>query len=190
MRLLYKVGVTDGDNDYVSSDFHVTIDANNDGIMHAVGTDTVVGNADLQSSSTITTVNNTYVYYNDGGTIVDVSNDTVTNVTNESSSSNVSVVASGVDAILMETVDGIIDPTDSDVMVAGDDQDYAMFGGGGDDILLGGDGNDFLVGNAGDDVMTGGAGSDSFEPANGADTITDFEDGIDTMLTTINPELP
>jgi len=190
ITLLYKVGVTDGDNDYVSSDFHVTIDANNDGIMHAVGTDTVVGNADLQSSSTITTVNNTYVYYNDGGNIVDVSNDTVTNVTNESSSSNVSVVASGVDAILMETVDGIIDPTDSDVMVAGDDQDYAMFGGGGDDILLGGDGNDFLVGNAGDDVMTGGAGSDSFEPANGADTITDFEDGIDTMLTTINPELP
>ena len=190
ITLIYKVGVTDGDNDYTSSDFHVTIDANNDGIMHSVGSDTIVGNADVQSSSTITTVINTHVYYNDGGTIVDVSNDTVTSVTNASSSSNVSVVASDDNADLMETVGSLIDPTDDDVMVAGDDQDYAMFGGGGDDVLLGGDGDDFLVGNTGADIMTGGAGSDSFEPANSADTITDFDDGIDTMLTTINPELP
>ena len=50
-------------------------------------------------------------------------------------------------------------------------------------ILDGGAGNDTLHGGAGDDVLIGGAGSDrfAFSGSNGADTIADFQHGIDTI---------
>ena len=56
-------------------------------------------------------------------------------------------------------------------------------GGNGSDILRGGAGNDTLVGGGGNDTMTGGAGADTFKFSDGFgnDTITDFEDGVDTL---------
>lgn len=198
VTLLFQLQATDGDGDPVTTDFHVTIDANNDGIMHSVSSDTAVGVVSTDTQTTTTTYIKTVEYYLDEGenkVLVDADEqqDGTIGVATGPVDDNVPdafAVMTGDNADLMETVGSLIDPTDEDVMVAGDDQDYAMFGGGGDDILLGGEGNDFLVGNAGDDIMTGGAGHDSFEPANGADTITDFNDGIDSMLTSINPELP
>lgn len=70
-----------------------------------------------------------------------------------------------------------------------------LFGGDGSDTLVGGFGRDTLVGGAGDDMLfggdredihTGGSGSDqfifNFVLDEGGDTITDFEDGLDTIV--------
>lgn len=59
-----------------------------------------------------------------------------------------------------------------------------LFGGRGHDLLDGGAGRDTLDGGTGNDVLTGGGGPDAFVFANegGKDTITDFQDDIDTIL--------
>ena len=56
-------------------------------------------------------------------------------------------------------------------------------GGSGDDTLIGGSGNDILDGGSGNDIISGGAGADTFKFSDGFgnDTITDFEDGVDTL---------
>lgn len=80
----------------------------------------------------------------------------------------------------------------------GDDLDGGAWldkldGGAGDDALLGGDGIDWLWGRDGDDRIEGGAGRDVtfggagadvfvFSAGDGADTIGDFEIGIDRLL--------
>ena len=50
-------------------------------------------------------------------------------------------------------------------------------------ILNGGDGNDMLHGGQGDDLLTGGSGADRFvfSGSTGADTIADFQAGVDTI---------
>ena len=71
----------------------------------------------------------------------------------------------------------------------GDDQlsggrgDDILYGENGSDRLSGGDGRDILVGGQGDDRLTGGADADifSFAKSGGADTITDFQKGIDRL---------
>ena len=59
-----------------------------------------------------------------------------------------------------------------------------LFGGAGDDILKGGAGNDQLNGGKGMDLLTGGRGADTFRYVRkgGHDTITDYRDGIDTIV--------
>ncbi|MBO9999345.1 MAG: metallophosphoesterase [Cyanobacteria bacterium SID2] len=59
-----------------------------------------------------------------------------------------------------------------------------LYGGQGNDTLLGDVGDDDLSGEMGDDLLTGGAGADRFilQTMDGTDTITDFEDGVDTFL--------
>ncbi len=56
-------------------------------------------------------------------------------------------------------------------------------GGTGTDILDGGKARDTLNGGLGNDTLTGGRGRDTFviNPGGGADTITDFENGIDVI---------
>ena len=56
-------------------------------------------------------------------------------------------------------------------------------GGIGNDTLNGGDGDDILIGGAGNDSLTGGAGADvfMFGPGAGADTVVDFQVGIDRL---------
>ncbi len=53
----------------------------------------------------------------------------------------------------------------------------------GDDISYAGDGNDTVDGGTGDDTLTGSEGTDSFlfVTNSGADTITDFETGVDLL---------
>ena len=64
----------------------------------------------------------------------------------------------------------------------GNDQ---LSGGSGNDILIGGNGDDTVMGGAGIDTLTGGAGADVFALgaafAANADTITDFEHGVDKL---------
>ena len=73
--------------------------------------------------------------------------------------------------------------TDGDDLIHGFDGDDAIVGGLGADTLHGGRSDDTLTGAAGDDVLFGGAGADTFvfNADDGADTIEDFEDGIDTI---------
>ncbi|MBS9383587.1 MAG: SdiA-regulated domain-containing protein [Dolichospermum sp. BR01] len=65
----------------------------------------------------------------------------------------------------------------------GEDNNDILNGGAGNDLLYGGNGNDTLYGGAGNDNLWGNAGADIFvlEPGNGADTIRDYEDGIDKL---------
>ena len=58
-----------------------------------------------------------------------------------------------------------------------------LYSGSGNDTLDGGAGNDTLEGGAGNDTLTGGRGDDTFKFSYGFgnDTITDFEDGVDTL---------
>ncbi|WP_171900821.1 M10 family metallopeptidase C-terminal domain-containing protein, partial [Stappia indica] len=76
--------------------------------------------------------------------------------------------------------------------LAGGNGNDTLYGGGGNDNLDGGNGNDildsgwgsdFLNGGAGNDTLTGGSGDDTFAFLNAGDTdtITDFENGIDTI---------
>jgi Ca2+-binding RTX toxin-like protein len=70
-------------------------------------------------------------------------------------------------------------------LIRGGQGDDNLFGGADNDILFGDFGNDFLAGDLGVDVVTGGEGADVFVlPSRGIDTdfISDFEDGIDSML--------
>jgi len=57
-------------------------------------------------------------------------------------------------------------------------------GGGGNDSIWGGGGDDRLIGGAGADRLTGGAGTDRFlfASTSGADTVVDFQDGIDHLV--------
>jgi serralysin len=63
-------------------------------------------------------------------------------------------------------------------------QGDGFIGSSGADIVLGMGGADTLIGGGGDDVLTGGAGADVFgidSMGFGADTITDFQNGVDTI---------
>ena len=73
--------------------------------------------------------------------------------------------------------------TDGDDVIHGFDSGDTIAGGLGNDTLYGGKGNDTLTGADGDDVLFGGDGADTFEfnIDDGADTIEDFEDGVDTI---------
>jgi Ca2+-binding RTX toxin-like protein len=79
----------------------------------------------------------------------------------------------------------------NDILSGGSGRDK-LIGNGGNDELEGGDGNDILSGGAGNDILNGGPGNDLmkgltgldvfvYELGNGADTIKDFEDGLDRI---------
>lgn len=62
----------------------------------------------------------------------------------------------------------------------------SLYGNAGNDTLIGSTFLDLIEGGLGDDTLTGGLGEDSFifnlnGPGGGRDTITDFEDGADTL---------
>ena len=80
---------------------------------------------------------------------------------------------------LYETIDGLEGNDTLNGMGGGD----LLKGGSGADKLNGGDGDDVLIGGAGQDTLTGGAGADTFVLAtgDGANTIADFQDGVDLI---------
>ncbi len=87
--------------------------------------------------------------------------------------------------------DDLIGWTGNDTLMAGKGNDTldggdgadVLNGGKGNDLLNGGAGNDTLIGLDGDDTLTGGADADLFvfKRAGATQTITDFEDGTDTI---------
>ncbi|MEQ9642064.1 MAG: hypothetical protein RIM84_18720 [Alphaproteobacteria bacterium] len=70
-----------------------------------------------------------------------------------------------------------------DSLNGGDGNDL-LLGMQGFDTLVGGNGDDTLIGGPANDTLTGGAGTDTFTfgSGQGSNTITDFEDGTDTIL--------
>ncbi|SEP55659.1 calcium-binding protein [Thalassovita taeanensis] len=87
-----------------------------------------------------------------------------------------------------DTLDG---GADNDVLNGGNDLDVLNGGVGNDtlsggrdaDTLDGGADNDVLEGGAGADMLTGGSGADVFvfNTTSGQDTVTDFENGVDSF---------
>jgi len=101
--------------------------------------------------------------------------------------SNADNVSGGNDA------DEIYGENGADVLKGDKGQDY-LKGGNGDDELKGGLGGDTLIGDGGEDILKGGIGNDSLtggadadtfvykdSGSDGADTIEDFETGVDTV---------
>lgn len=68
--------------------------------------------------------------------------------------------------------------------LTGNDGANRLYGGAGNDTLAGGLGADRLGGGLGNDRLTGGAGADRFlfASTSGADTVVDFQDGIDRLV--------
>jgi Ca2+-binding RTX toxin-like protein len=68
--------------------------------------------------------------------------------------------------------------------ISGDEGDDALVGNDGKDNLNGGEGDDELTGGLGNDSLTGGLGEDQFIFSGkvGKDIITDFEQGVDTIV--------
>gem|GEM_PF-1828912 len=66
----------------------------------------------------------------------------------------------------------------------GNNDNDTIFGGQQADIINGGNGDDFLSGDFQEDTLTGGEGSDRFllRAVSGPDIITDFEDGVDSLV--------
>lgn len=88
--------------------------------------------------------------------------------------------------------DDMLGRADNDVMHGGSGNDW-MFGANGDDLLNGDAGNDFVIGGNGVDDLNGGAGDDwmfggedadvfRFDKDSGRDGISDFEQGVDTLV--------
>lgn len=81
--------------------------------------------------------------------------------------------------------DSVIGGTGNDRLY-GDAGDDWLEGGDHKDKLFGGSGDDTLVGGTGTDVLTGALGADQFHYREGfgRDKVTDFEDGLDTLVIT------
>ncbi|WP_139240594.1 hypothetical protein [Geitlerinema sp. PCC 9228] len=79
--------------------------------------------------------------------------------------------------------DAIFSSQGEDVL-NGNNGDDTIFGGQQADILTDGNGDGFLRGDLQEDALTGGEGSDRFllRKVSGADTIADFEDGVDSLV--------
>ncbi len=73
--------------------------------------------------------------------------------------------------------------TSSADTIQGNGGNDVLYGSAADDVLDGGAGRDKLVGQTGADQLTGGLGSDRFIFAGriGTDTVTDFQDDVDTI---------
>ena len=83
------------------------------------------------------------------------------------------------------TSDRIIGTSKNEVISGGQGYDF-LNGKQGNDFLYGDNGKDRLIGGPGQDVLTGGRGDDFFflQKNKGADTITDFQDGTDSLKLT------
>ncbi|MEX0280535.1 MAG: M10 family metallopeptidase [Arenibacterium sp.] len=77
-----------------------------------------------------------------------------------------------------------------DVLRGGNGRDK-LLGGEGNDLLIGGKGKDVLNGVSGSDTLTGNGGADRFVFTNsvGAHVITDFQDGLDSVVFRGNGDL-
>ena len=89
----------------------------------------------------------------------------------------------GNDIVFAEEGDDTIYGGEGDDWLVGGEGADTIEGGADADDIEGGEGADTITGGTGDDTLTGGAGADTFVFASGDgnDTITDFENGTDTI---------
>jgi Ca2+-binding RTX toxin-like protein len=123
--------------------------------------DVIIGTSDFDTS------NNTVSSYVVFGSVASVADPTVD------------------DDVLVGTNAGdLIRGLRGDDLINGRNGNDTLRGNWGNDTLIGGNGDDLLFGGWGRDLLTGDGGADSFilSQNSGSDTITDFEDGIDSLV--------
>ncbi|MBP9735078.1 MAG: VCBS domain-containing protein, partial [Rhodoferax sp.] len=185
----------DGDGDTVSTDFHVTIDANEDRIMDALST----GEARVVIAETVTTTTTVALVNPDdaallpeGSPLVDGS---YTEVVTDEPEVLTGLGDEAIDAlddvetnVVLAALPGTY--TDDDVIQGSETDDHSLSGGSGNDVIDGGGGSDVLLGGTGDDELIGGDGDDTLIGEQGSDTLTGGEgddeliggDGDDTLI--------
>ena len=176
---------TDGDGDVVSSDFHVTIDANNDRIMDALST----GEARVVISEQVkTTTTVSLVDPNDANSLPQneplAQGPIVSEVVDEPivyDSNGVSLDGTPIDSIDDVSTQAVLDAlpgnyTDDDVIRGSETDDHSLSGGKGDDVLIGGKGSDTFSGGEGDDVIQINL-ADSSADGTDVDVVTDLAGG-------------
>jgi len=97
----------------------------------------------------------------------------------------------GDDSVSGNEGDDAVNGDDGDDTLIGNAGNDTIDGGNGNDSVEGGSGQDHLFGGAGDDTHTGGSGRDVFVVHLGmdADTVTDFEIGIDELdINSLTPD--
>ncbi len=194
---------SDGDE---SVDFHVSFDANDDGVMHAVDTGTAVEVVETTTGTETITYVVPESYLNNDGTDWLAGDDGASFLEyyfggGDGDPDELDVVDSDIDEststeyLLIETdfEDLPGDYTDSDVMLAGDEGplypppelqepgEDEFSGTGSDYHLYGGSGDDVLIGGAGEDYLVGGDGDDLLFGADGDDTLVGG-DGVDVLV--------
>lgn len=105
-------------------------------------------------------------------------------LTVEQAGQGIDRVLAGIDLTLQANIEQGTVNTSSGRQLTGNALDNRLEGNSGDDELIGGAGSDWLIGDQGADTLTGGADADVFVytgSGQGADTITDFQVGIDSI---------
>lgn len=89
----------------------------------------------------------------------------------------------GADTIRAGSNNDKVEGGDANDKIFGEAGNDELYGEAGDDVMQGGDGNDLMSGGLGADSLTGGTGADIFVVSlnGGADTVLDFEMGVDKI---------
>jgi RTX calcium-binding nonapeptide repeat (4 copies)/von Willebrand factor type A domain len=191
VTMLFSFTATDADGDVVITQFHVTVDANNDGVVASVDSDqaSTVVTIDTETETTTTTTVLEYKVNAEGdpvdasGNVIDFSEvdpsippagavDVLAPTENTVTTLNTSteeVLVNGTDAGVKEAVDQLeLEVTDPTV-AAFTDSDVGQAGNDQGYTLIGGVGDDELTGGTKDDVLIGGEGNDTLTGGEGDD---------------------
>jgi hypothetical protein len=156
---------TDGDGDPASTTFHVTFDANNDGVLYALDTEQSVVTTEVVTE--VSTV----------GSLTEAQIAAMPVAEQTTYLANLATASAG-DG---ESTD------DGSFIVTGDITAVLGAGFTDSDVMVGGSGDDVLVGGSGDDTFTTGAGNDLIiinladQTETETDTLTDFDPENDTL---------
>ena len=177
---------TDGDGDVVSSDFHVTIDANNDRVMDALST----GEARVVISELVkTTTTVSLVNPNDasslppdeplaqGPIVSEVLDEPIVYDSNGVLLDGITPVDSIDDVNTQAVLDALPgNYTDDDVIRGSETDDHLLSGGKGNDVLIGGKGSDTFAGGEGNDIIQINLADSSVDRID-VDVVTDLSGG-------------
>ena len=175
----------DQDGDTVTSDFHVTIDANNDRILNALSSD----EARIVISEQITTTTVTELVNTDDASLLPEDNElvsgpvTTVTVGDEEVYDSNDVMSDGtsvddIDDVLTDTALSLLPGsyTENDVIQGSASDDHLLSGGRGNDVMTGGAGSDTFAGGEGDDVILINL-ADTTDTGEDVDTVVDLELG-------------
>ena len=164
-------------------------------LQGGTGFDYVHADAGQALNFDVAAANIEWVWGHTGADVLDASSATTRVVLHGRGNADTLTTGSGDDTIVGGFANDTINGGAGNDRLYGQTQDDTINGGSGNDSLYGqqnndilnaGTGRDFLFGGTGDDTLTGG-GADGerdlfvFQTAGGADTITDYEDGVDRI---------